>query len=43
MAAHEQAGNTIDFFVQVLGLSFHEAMRIITAASGPPHQTPQNG
>ena len=25
------AGNTIDFFVQVLGLSFHEAMRQITA------------
>jgi hypothetical protein len=24
------AGNTIDFFVQVLGLSFHEAMRQIT-------------
>jgi len=25
------AGNAIDFFVQVLGLSFHEAMRQITA------------
>ena len=24
-----QAGNTIDFFVQVLGLSFHDAMRRI--------------
>ncbi len=24
------AGNTIDFFVQVLGLSFHDAMRQIT-------------
>jgi hypothetical protein len=24
------AGNAIDFFVQVLGLSFHEAMRQIT-------------
>jgi hypothetical protein len=24
------AGNTIDFFVQVLGLSFHQAMRDIT-------------
>ena len=24
------AGNTIDFFVQVLGLSFHHAMREIT-------------
>ena len=24
------AGNTIDFFVQVLGLSFHDAMREIT-------------
>jgi hypothetical protein len=24
------AGNTIDFFVQVLGLSFHNAMRQIT-------------
>jgi hypothetical protein len=27
-----QAGNTIDFFVQVLGLSFHQAMCEITAA-----------
>jgi hypothetical protein len=27
------AGNTIDFFVQVLGLSFHDAMRQITANS----------
>ena len=26
----ELAGNTIDFFVQVLGLSFHDAMREIT-------------
>ena len=26
------AGNTIDFFVQVLGMSFHDAMRHITAA-----------
>ena len=26
------AGNTIDFFVQVLGLTFHNAMREITAA-----------
>lgn len=25
----DQAGNAIDFFVQVLGLSFHEAMRRI--------------
>jgi hypothetical protein len=25
-----QAGNAIDFFVQVLGLSFHDAMRQIT-------------
>jgi len=24
------AGNAIDFFVQVLGLSFHDAMRRIT-------------
>jgi hypothetical protein len=24
------AGNTIDFCVQVLGLSFHDAMRLIT-------------
>lgn len=24
------AGNTIDLFVQVLGLSFHDAMRLIT-------------
>ncbi len=28
----ELAGNTIDFFVQVLGLTFHNAMREITAA-----------
>jgi hypothetical protein len=27
----DKAGNTIDFFVQVLGLSFHDAMRHITA------------
>lgn len=26
------SGNTIDFFVQVLGLSFHDAMRAITKA-----------
>jgi hypothetical protein len=26
----ELAGNTIDFFVQVLGLSFNDAMRQIT-------------
>jgi len=26
------AGNAIDFFVQVLGLSFNDAMRQITAA-----------
>ena len=26
------AGNTIDFFVQVLGFSFHQAMREITAS-----------
>jgi hypothetical protein len=26
------AGNTIDFFVQVLGCSFHDAMRQITGA-----------
>ena len=26
----ELAGNTIDFFVQVLGMSFHDAMRAIT-------------
>ena len=26
------AGNSIDFFVQVLGLSFHEAMHQITSA-----------
>ncbi len=25
-------GNTIDFFVQVLGLSFHDAMKAITAS-----------
>lgn len=27
----DRAGNTIDFFVQVLGLSFHQAMRQIIA------------
>ena len=27
----DKAGNAIDFFVQVLGLSFHDAMRQITA------------
>ena len=27
----DRAGNAIDFFVQVLGLSFHDAMRQITA------------
>ncbi len=26
------AGNTIDFFVQVLGLSFHEAMKAIAVS-----------
>ncbi|HWJ18079.1 MAG TPA: hypothetical protein VNR65_05040 [Geobacterales bacterium] len=26
------AGNSIDFFVQVLGLSFHDAMKTITAS-----------
>jgi hypothetical protein len=29
---HDKAGNAIDFFVQVLGLTFHEAMRVITAS-----------
>ena len=28
-----KAGNTIDFFVQVLGLSFHQAMRQIIGSS----------
>jgi len=28
----DQAGNTIDFFVQVLGLSFHDAMKAIVAS-----------
>jgi hypothetical protein len=31
------AGNAIDFFVQILGLSFHDAMRHITAHD--PSQT----
>jgi len=31
-AQHELAGNTIDFFVQVLGLSFNDAMRQITGS-----------
>ncbi len=26
----DQAGNAIDFFVQILGMSFHDAMRQIT-------------
>jgi len=26
------AGNTIDFFVQVLGMNFHNAMRQITGS-----------
>lgn len=26
----DKAGNAIDFFVQVMGLSFHDAMRQIT-------------
>jgi hypothetical protein len=30
----DRAGNTIDFFVQVLGLSFHQAMRQIIS-DGP--------
>jgi len=29
------AGNAIDFFVQVLGLSFHDAMRQITGSVPP--------
>jgi len=29
------AGNAIDFFVQVLGLSFNEAMRQITSSVPP--------
>lgn len=28
----DRAGNTIDFFVQVLGLSFHDAMKTIAAS-----------
>jgi hypothetical protein len=28
----DQAGNSIDFFVQVLGLSFHDAMKAIVAS-----------
>ena len=28
----DQAGNAIDFFMQVLGMSFHDAMRHITAS-----------
>jgi hypothetical protein len=31
----DRAGNAIDFFVQVLGLSFHQAMRQITAPAPP--------
>ena len=33
----DRAGNTIDFFVQVLGLSFHQAMRQIVGAEPEPH------
>jgi hypothetical protein len=29
---HAQADNTIDFLVQVLGLSFHDAMKAIVAS-----------
>jgi hypothetical protein len=34
------AGNAIDFLVQVLGLTFHDAMREITTAA-PPAENPQ--
>jgi len=30
-----QAGNAIDFYTKVLGLSFHQAMRQITAGGQP--------
>jgi hypothetical protein len=30
LAGADRAGNAIDFFVQVLGMSFHDAMRQIT-------------
>ena len=29
------AGNAIDFFMRVLGLSFHDAMRQITGSANP--------
>jgi hypothetical protein len=32
-ADRDLAGNTIDFFVQVEGKTFHQAMQIITGAS----------
>jgi hypothetical protein len=32
----DRAGNAIDFFVQIRGLSFHEAMRQITGGTQPP-------
>jgi hypothetical protein len=36
----DRAGNAIDFFVQVQGLSFHEAMRRITGAGQPQPANP---
>ena len=37
-----KAGNTIDFFVQVLGLSCHHAMREITAPSRARQSAPRS-
>lgn len=31
----DMAGNAIDFFVQILGLSFHDAMRRISSTDSP--------
>ena len=35
----ELAGNTIHFFVQVLGLSFNDAMRQIAGTGEPKHRS----
>jgi hypothetical protein len=40
----QRSGNTIDFFTQIEGLSFFDAMRVIVQASitTPPATTPQS-
>jgi hypothetical protein len=36
----DRAGNAIDLFVQIHGLSFHDAMRQITGGGQPPPVVP---